>query len=138
MRLITFIVAYVLYVAIETSSSGWMATELHGVGYSQSVGSLVTAGFWTSGGISVAVVSRKTPGWWAQPVPKAAKAMSTNRIQFPDGLSTWSMTRISIGSLRGSSFSPICSCMAVKIDPWLESSVLTAAIIGEDAVLGSI
>jgi len=45
--LITFIVAYVLYVAIETSSSGWMATQLHGVGYSASEGSLVTAGFWT-------------------------------------------------------------------------------------------
>jgi MFS transporter, FHS family, glucose/mannose:H+ symporter len=45
--LITFIVAYVFYVAIETGSSGWMATELHGVGYSESVGSLVTAGFWT-------------------------------------------------------------------------------------------
>lgn len=44
--LFTFVVAYVLYVAIETSSSGWMATDLHGVGYSQSIGSLVTAGFW--------------------------------------------------------------------------------------------
>jgi FHS family glucose/mannose:H+ symporter-like MFS transporter len=44
--LFTFIVAYVFYVAIETGSSGWMATEIHGVGYSQSVGSLVTAGFW--------------------------------------------------------------------------------------------
>ncbi len=45
--LITFVVAYVLYVAIETSASGWMATQLHGVGYSESSGSLVTAGFWT-------------------------------------------------------------------------------------------
>ncbi len=44
--LITFIVAYVLYIAVETSSSGWMATQVHGVGYSESVGSLVTAGFW--------------------------------------------------------------------------------------------
>lgn len=44
--LFTFIAAYVIYVAIETSSSGWMATQLHGVGYSQSIGSLVTAGFW--------------------------------------------------------------------------------------------
>jgi FHS family glucose/mannose:H+ symporter-like MFS transporter len=44
--LFTFVVAYVLYVAIETTSSGWMATDLHGVGYSQSIGSLVTAGFW--------------------------------------------------------------------------------------------
>ncbi len=45
--LVTFIIAYVFYAAIETSSSGWMATELHRVGYSESVGSLVTAGFWT-------------------------------------------------------------------------------------------
>jgi MFS transporter, FHS family, glucose/mannose:H+ symporter len=45
--LITFMVAMILYVAVETGTSGWMATELHGVGYSQSVGSLVTAGFWT-------------------------------------------------------------------------------------------
>lgn len=44
--LITFVLAYVLYVSVETSSSGWMATQLHGVGFSQSVGSLVTAGFW--------------------------------------------------------------------------------------------
>ena len=45
--LLTFMVAYVLYVALETSASGWMATQLHGVGYSESSGSLVTAGFWT-------------------------------------------------------------------------------------------
>ena len=44
--LFTFIVAYVLYVAVETSSSGWMAAQLHGAGYSESMGSLVTAGFW--------------------------------------------------------------------------------------------
>jgi MFS transporter, FHS family, glucose/mannose:H+ symporter len=45
--LITFIVAFIFYVALETGASGWMATEVHRVGYSQSVGSLVTAGFWT-------------------------------------------------------------------------------------------
>lgn len=45
--LITFIVAYILYVAIETGSAGWMATQLHGEGFSQSVGSFVTAGFWS-------------------------------------------------------------------------------------------
>jgi fucose permease len=44
--LLTFILAYVFYVAFETSASGWMATQLHGVGYSESSGSLVTAGFW--------------------------------------------------------------------------------------------
>jgi MFS transporter, FHS family, glucose/mannose:H+ symporter len=45
--LITFVLAYILYVAVETSASGWLATQLHRVGYSESVGSLVTAGFWT-------------------------------------------------------------------------------------------
>jgi MFS transporter, FHS family, glucose/mannose:H+ symporter len=49
--LLTFMVAFIFYVALETGASGWLATELHGVGYSQSVGSLVTAGFWT--GIAV-------------------------------------------------------------------------------------
>src|ERR1035437_482017 len=44
--LFTFIMAYIFYVAAETSSSGWMATQLHGVGYSEAIGSLVTAGFW--------------------------------------------------------------------------------------------
>lgn len=45
--LITFMIAFIFYVALETGASGWLATELHGVGYTQSVGSLVTAGFWT-------------------------------------------------------------------------------------------
>ena len=45
--LVTFIVAYVLYVAAESSTSGWIASQLHRVGYSTSIGSLVTAGFWT-------------------------------------------------------------------------------------------
>jgi FHS family glucose/mannose:H+ symporter-like MFS transporter len=44
--LITFVLAFIFYVALETGASGWMATQIHGVGYSQSVGSLVTAGFW--------------------------------------------------------------------------------------------
>jgi fucose permease len=49
--LITFVLAFIFYVAIETSASGWMATQLHRVGYSQSLGSVVTAGFW--GGMAV-------------------------------------------------------------------------------------
>ncbi len=44
--LMTFIVAYILYVATETSTSGWIAPQLHQVGYSQSLASAVTAGFW--------------------------------------------------------------------------------------------
>jgi fucose permease len=44
--LITFIAAYALYIAVESSSSGWIASHLRGVGYSGSTANLVTAGFW--------------------------------------------------------------------------------------------
>lgn len=44
--LATFIAAYVLYVGLEIASSGWITSHLHGEGYSESVGALVTAGFW--------------------------------------------------------------------------------------------
>jgi fucose permease len=44
--LFTFIAAYVLYVSVESSSSGWIASQLHGEGYTVSIGSLVTGGFW--------------------------------------------------------------------------------------------
>ena len=45
--LVTFVFAYIFYTALETGASGWMATQIHGVGYSESIGSVVTAGFWT-------------------------------------------------------------------------------------------
>jgi len=44
--LVTFIVACTLYVATETSTSGWIASQIHREGYSTSLASLVTAGFW--------------------------------------------------------------------------------------------
>jgi fucose permease len=44
--LITFIAAYILYIAVESSSSGWIAAQLHGGGYSGSTATLVTGGFW--------------------------------------------------------------------------------------------
>jgi fucose permease len=44
--LATFILAYVLYVATETTAAGWIAPHLHRIGYSASIGSIVTAGFW--------------------------------------------------------------------------------------------
>jgi fucose permease len=44
--LLTFIVAFILYVAAETSTSGWIASQIHRVGYSTSLASLITAGFW--------------------------------------------------------------------------------------------
>lgn len=41
-----FVVAYILYVATETSAAAWIAPQLHRVGYSQKMGAVVTAGFW--------------------------------------------------------------------------------------------
>jgi FHS family glucose/mannose:H+ symporter-like MFS transporter len=44
--LVTFIAAYIFYVATETTTAGWIAPHLHRLGYSASIGSVVTAGFW--------------------------------------------------------------------------------------------
>jgi fucose permease len=44
--LISFIAAYVFYVALETSASGWMSSQLQRGGFSTSTGSFVTAAFW--------------------------------------------------------------------------------------------
>jgi fucose permease len=44
--LVTFIIAYVLYVAVETSTSGWLASQLHREGFTTSIASLATGGFW--------------------------------------------------------------------------------------------
>ncbi len=44
--LATFIVAYALYVAAESSASGWIAPQLHREGHSASLASLITGGFW--------------------------------------------------------------------------------------------
>ncbi|MHB8379308.1 MAG: MFS transporter [Acidimicrobiales bacterium] len=44
--LVTFIIAYVLYVAAESSASGWIAPQLHREGHGASLGSLITGGFW--------------------------------------------------------------------------------------------
>ncbi len=44
--LLTFIGAYIFYVAMETSASGWMSSQLQRGGYSTSVGSFITAAFW--------------------------------------------------------------------------------------------
>jgi FHS family glucose/mannose:H+ symporter-like MFS transporter len=42
----TFIAAYILYVATETTTAGWIAPQIHRGGYSASLGSAITAGFW--------------------------------------------------------------------------------------------
>ncbi len=45
--LVTFTIAYALYVGAETAASGWLAAQIHHAGYSLSTASVVTAGFWT-------------------------------------------------------------------------------------------
>ncbi len=42
----TFIAAYILYVATETTTAGWIAPQLHRGGLSASLASAITAGFW--------------------------------------------------------------------------------------------
>ncbi len=42
----TFIAAYILYVATETTTAGWIAPQLHRGGFSASLASAITAGFW--------------------------------------------------------------------------------------------
>lgn len=44
--LLSFIAAYIFYVALETSASGWMSSQLQRGGYSASLGSFITAAFW--------------------------------------------------------------------------------------------
>ncbi len=44
--LVSFIGAYVFYVALETATSGWIASQLQRGGYSASLGSVITAAFW--------------------------------------------------------------------------------------------
>ncbi|MDH2904522.1 MAG: MFS transporter [Actinomycetota bacterium] len=44
--LLSFVAAYIFYVAMETSASGWISSQLQRGGYSTTTGSLVTAAFW--------------------------------------------------------------------------------------------
>ena len=44
--LLSFVGAYIFYVAMETSASGWMSSQFQRGGYSTSLGSFITAAFW--------------------------------------------------------------------------------------------
>ena len=44
--LVTFMAGYIFYVAMETSASGWMSSQLQRGGFSTSLGSFITAAFW--------------------------------------------------------------------------------------------
>jgi fucose permease len=53
-----FALAFFFYVAVESTSTGWIASQLHGVGFSTATGSLVTALFWTT-----FAMGRSLGGW---------------------------------------------------------------------------
>lgn len=58
----TFIAAYILYVATETTTAGWIAPQLHRGGLSTSLGSAITAGFWL--GLAIGRVLAGPAGRW--------------------------------------------------------------------------
>jgi fucose permease len=55
----TFLAAFCCYVALETAIAGWIASQLHGLGDTVAVGSLVTAGFWA--GLAVGRLASRRP-----------------------------------------------------------------------------
>lgn len=65
--LIGFLLAFAVYVAVETSISGWLAAHLIGAHYASSVGALVTTGFW--GGITL---GRFAVAWLGRSLPERA------------------------------------------------------------------
>lgn len=63
----TFLAAFCCYVALETAVAGWIASQLHGLGYAVTVGSLVTAGFWAGlaiGRLAARRLLRRWDGHW--------------------------------------------------------------------------
>ena len=57
-----FVLAYILYVAVEAATSGWLAAHLSGLGYSTRTAAGTTAGFWvavTVGRLLAAAVAQR-------------------------------------------------------------------------------
>jgi len=61
--LLTFLAGFAFYVALETASAGWLATQLHGWGFAVGVGSLVTAGFWAGLAVGRLLAGRLSRRW---------------------------------------------------------------------------
>lgn len=61
--LVTFLAGFASYVALETASAGWLATQLHGWGFAAWVGSLVTAGFWAGLAVGRLLAGRLSSAW---------------------------------------------------------------------------
>ncbi len=60
----TFVIAYVLYVAVETGVGGWMTSDLESVGQRSVVAATLTSGFWLAvalGRLLVALVPPRVP-----------------------------------------------------------------------------
>jgi len=49
--LITFVVGFICYLLVESSTSGWLATDIHHIGHSTGFAAAITAGFW--GGLGI-------------------------------------------------------------------------------------
>src|ERR1019366_8453506 len=64
--LLTFLFGFAFYVALETASAGWLATQLHGWGFAVWVGSLVTAGFWAGLAVGRLLAGRHSRRWTGQ------------------------------------------------------------------------
>ncbi|HSN01893.1 MAG TPA: MFS transporter [Acidimicrobiales bacterium] len=90
--LATFIVAYVFYEALESSSSGWMASQLHGAGYSDHVAIVVTAGFWIG-----MTVTRALGGVLHRRFSAAAIVLASLALAIVAGLAISSSTVAPIG-----------------------------------------
>jgi FHS family glucose/mannose:H+ symporter-like MFS transporter len=59
-----FVIAYVLYVAVETGVGGWMTSDLESVGQRSVVAATLTSGFWAAialGRLAVALVPSRVP-----------------------------------------------------------------------------
>jgi MFS transporter, FHS family, glucose/mannose:H+ symporter len=58
-----FVAALGFYVALETATAGWLATQLHGWGYAPPVPAAVTAGFWAGLAIGRLAGGRLASRW---------------------------------------------------------------------------
>ena len=61
-----FVAALGFYVALETATAGWLATQLHGWGYAAPVPAAVTAGFWAGLALGRLAGGRLASRWSGQ------------------------------------------------------------------------
>jgi fucose permease len=71
-----FVAALGFYVALETATAGWLATQLHGWGYVAPVPAAVTAGFWAGLAIGRLAGGRLESRWPSQRIITVGLAMA--------------------------------------------------------------